>query len=139
MKVAIEFGIHAHESLALRIIEIDRVAAARRIEALLDEKELFLLERARRIDIAPDAQKHRAGIIRKALSEMVGQRRQIEFVCRGYRGHAGAAIPAFDWNTVDICLQNAIELVEDQLDFRGGNVLALPAERVADAIDEIEI
>src|SRR5207248_7589318 len=40
---------------------------------------------------------------------------------------------------IDVGFENAFELRERLFDFGGRHVLALPAERIADAIDEIEI
>src|SRR5690606_17469351 len=53
--------------------------------------------------------------------------------------HAGAAIGVRDLDTIDHGFRNAVVLVDDLLDFGGGNVLALPAEGIAQAVDELRM
>src|SRR5437764_14904148 len=70
---------------------------------------------------------------------MVAQRREIEVVLRDNGSHAGAPIVSLDRNTIDVRFQNAVEPTERELHLGSGDVLAFPAERVADTVDEIEI
>src|SRR5437588_11111200 len=60
-------------------------------------------------------------------------------VLRHDRSHAGAPIAAGNLHAIDGRLPHAGKSRDGLGDFSGRDVLALPAERVADAIDEIEI
>src|SRR6516162_3231938 len=135
----IELGVDAHEGLALRIVEVDRIGGEGRIEAFFQQVDLLLLEGGGDVVVFTDAQEYRPGIFGQLLREMVAQRRQVEVVLGDDRGHAGAAVTAGNLNAVDVGLQNAVELPDHLLDLGGRDVLAFPAESVADAIDEIEV
>ena len=54
-------------------------------------------------------------------------------------GHAGLAVGARNRHAVDVGLLDARKRAERHRHLGGRDVLALPAERVADAVDEIEI
>ena len=56
-----------------------------------------------------------------------------------HRGHAGPAVVPGHFDAVDIGLPHVVELSDRFLDLGGRDVLALPSEGVADAVDEIEI
>src|SRR5947209_18201047 len=60
-------------------------------------------------------------------------------VLRHDRSHAGAPVAAGNLHAVDGRLQHAGKSRDGLGDFGGRDVLALPAKRIADAIDEIEI
>src|SRR5262249_56545064 len=71
--------------------------------------------------------------------QMVAKRVQVEMLLGDDRSHAGAAVTAGNLDAVDVGLQRIGELADGFLDFGGGDVLALPAEGVADAVDEKEV
>src|SRR6185437_9154123 len=63
---------------------------------------------------------------------------QLEAWCDHQRGHAGAALVAGHLDAVHHGLAHVGAALQRCGDFGGGNVLALPTEGVADAIDEVE-
>src|SRR5262249_35062960 len=67
------------------------------------------------------------------------QVRKIQILIADDRRHAGAALVTRHLHAVDIGLMNAGECADRLGDFRGRDVLTLPAEGIADAVDEIEI
>ena len=124
----------------LRIVEVDRIGGRGRIEALLHQIELALLERAGHLDLAAACAGTAAAHIRAGCAQRCA--------CRPARSQSPsqtiAAMPARPSrpgtrDAVDVGVADAGERV-DRLGHLGGrDVLALPAEGVADAIDEIEI
>ena len=70
---------------------------------------------------------------------MLAQRRKVDVAVGDERRHAGAAVPARDGDAVDVGFGNAGKCGDRLGHFRSRDVLALPAEGVADAIDEIKI
>src|SRR6516225_6470865 len=135
----VEVVIHAHEGLALRIVEIDRIGSADGIESFLHQVNLLLLEGRGDIDVMADAQKYRTRIIRQSLGEVIAQGCQVEIVLGDNGRHAGAPIPSIDRDAVDVGFQDAVKPAERELDFGGRHILALPAERVADTVYEVEV
>src|SRR5437870_102106 len=69
---------------------------------------------------------------------MPGQSGAVE-MSAAERSHAGTAIGAHDLHAVDASLLDSFETIQRCLDFRRRHVLALPAERVADAVDELDV
>src|SRR6516225_2166768 len=135
----VEVVIHAHEGLALRIVEIDRIGSADGIESFLHQVNLLLLEGRGDIDVMADAQKYRTRIIRQSLGEVIAQGCQVEIVLGDNGRHAGSPIPSIDRDAVDVGFQDAVKPAERELDFGGRHILALPAERVADTVYEVEV
>src|SRR6516225_1591036 len=70
---------------------------------------------------------------------MLAQRGKVEIVPCDHGGHSSAPIAAIDGDSVDVGFQYAIEATKRELDLGGRHILSLPAECVADAINEIEI
>ena len=135
----VERRVEPHEGLRGGIVEIDRIADGVRIEALLHQIDLLLLEGRGHVDVLAEAQEHRPRIVRQPLGEVVAERRQVEVVGDDDRRHAGAAVAARHVDAVDIGVLHAVEGADRFRDLGGRDVLALPAEGVADAVDEIEI
>ncbi len=69
---------------------------------------------------------------------MRAQRGEIERALDDQRRHAGRTFGAGDRDAVHRRLDDAGERCKHRSDFRGGHVLAFPAEGVADTVDEIE-
>ena len=69
----IEFGVDAHEGLALRIVEVDRIGGEGRIEAFLQQVDLLLLESSGDVVVFADAQEYRPRIFGQLLREIVAQ------------------------------------------------------------------
>src|SRR5262245_7741020 len=70
---------------------------------------------------------------------MIAEGGEVEIALGDDRGHASAAIAPGHGDAVDIGLKRAVELTDNFLDFGGRHILTLPAEGVADAVNEIEI
>src|SRR5580704_9659191 len=70
---------------------------------------------------------------------MLAQSRQIQRAIDDERHHAGCALGAGNGNAVNGRFGDAGERGERRGNFAARDILALPAKRIADAIDEIEI
>src|SRR5687767_7357514 len=70
---------------------------------------------------------------------MTGEAGKIEFVIHYQGGHAGPSLRAGHAHAIDVRLLDAGENGQRLRNLGGGDVLPLPAEGVADAIDEIEV
>src|SRR5262249_17557518 len=66
-------------------------------------------------------------------------RRQVKMLLGDDRRHAGATVTARNLDAVDVGMQRVGELADGFLDLSSGDVLALPTEGVADAVDEKEV
>src|SRR5512132_2929423 len=119
-----------------RVVEIDRVIARCGVESLFHEIDLLLLKGGGDVDLVAQADEDRSGIVGQPLDQMATKRRQVEMLLGNYRRHTGAAVTAGNLDAVDVGLQRVGELGDSFLDLGGGDVLAFPAESVADAVDE---
>src|SRR5690606_38415735 len=126
-------------ALLVWIIEIKHVFDLRRIEAVAHEIDLPKLERACRFDRRRDAEKYRARVAGQFALEIVTQAFEFEIFTRRDRGHASAAIDIVDLDAIDVGFIDAGIARDHFGHLCRRNVFALPAERVADAIDEIRI
>src|SRR5262249_21183350 len=90
----IELGVGAHEGLALRIVEVDRIGGEGRIEAFFQQVDLLLLEGSGDVVVFADAQEYRPRIFGQLLREMVAQRRQVQVVLGDDSDHTGTDVPA---------------------------------------------
>src|SRR3984893_3082329 len=120
-------------------MEEDRVGRRRWIKTVAHQVDLLLLEGAGDIELVADAQEQRGGVIRQLPSEMLAKRFQVDIAVDDEGRHAGAAIRSRDADAVDTGFGNARKCGDRFGNFRGRDILAFPAEGVADAIDEIEI
>src|SRR5215471_18654287 len=134
-----ERGRKSYISPAGAFAHIDRITDRARIEALLLQLHFALLEGAGRGDLALKPQENGTRIRRQILFEIARQHLKIEISSRHQRRHAGLALAARHLDTVDVRLFHARKNRERFGDFRGGDVLSLPAEGVAGAVHEIEI
>src|SRR5436305_1591578 len=116
----------------------DQDREGERVETLAGKLALLLLERLGRIELTRDADEDRAGVSRQALCEMRRQCRDFKPLVHDDRAHAGAAIGAGDADAVGCGVDHAGEIAHGVVDLGGRDVLALPAEGIADAIDEME-
>src|SRR5262249_20754330 len=135
----IQRRINTYESLALRIVQVDRIGGPAGIETVLHQVDLLLLEGPRHVIVFAYAQEHRPRIFGQVLRDMIAQRGQVEIVLGDDGGHAGATVAARNLHAVDIGLQNAVESTYCLLHLGGRDVLPFPTESIADAVDEIEI
>ncbi len=95
-----------------------------------------MLEGAGDFDFALQAQEDRARIGGQVLRQVLLELRKVERAFGDERGHAGAAVGAGHLHAVDIRFLDAREDGDRLGHFARRDVLALPAERVADAVDE---
>src|SRR5713226_2579294 len=70
---------------------------------------------------------------------MASKSRKIQFALEHESSHAGAALCSRNGNPVDVGLGDGRKRGDRLRHFRGRHVLTLPAERVAEAVDEIKI
>ncbi len=70
---------------------------------------------------------------------MLAEFRQVQFIFSNQRSHTGAALGRGDGYAVDIRVLNSGECADRFRNLARGNILALPAEGIADAVDKIEI
>src|SRR5690606_2729722 len=130
---------HGYIPRSARLVEKDRLFDSSRVEAVANQVDLAILERARRLHHRLHADEERARIAGQFAAGVVGRRPQ-GGACPGRdRRHAGAAVELVDLDAIDDGLVDP-RIARDHLrDFGRGDVFALPAEGVADTVDEIEI
>src|ERR1700761_364357 len=131
-------GIQLLKILRLRLPEEQRIAHPTRIESCADQILLFLLEGFRRIQRRADADEDRTGIGRQTPREMIAQYREIKTGAGDNSRHSGAAIGTRNCNAIGCGVDDAWTLQDRLVHLRRRNVLALPAESVADPIDEMK-
>src|SRR6185312_4312964 len=124
-------------ALASRGMEIERVTRALGIVALRGELLLAQLEGARDFESGHDPQKYGAGILRQFFAQLAPQSREVEFRAHDQRGHSRAALGARHGDPVHRDVEDIAAPGECRGNLRGRDVLTLPAERVADPIDEV--
>src|SRR5216117_393493 len=125
-------GVVAHE---------ERVGNARRVVALGGQRELPLLQGTGHVHLAHQADEGGAGVGRQVPLGVRVERRAVEAGALGQDegGHAGAAVLARHRHAVHVRLRHPGGAGEQVGDLLRGDVLALPAEGVADAIDEVVV
>ena len=109
----------------------------RGVEPLFDEIVPLVLERRGGFDLSPHAQEHRARIDREARAGARASAARSTLACDAEQSHAGAALGAGDRDAIDHRLDDAGAGAERSATSSGRDILALPAEGVADAVDEI--
>src|SRR6185312_15389728 len=124
-------------ALASRSMEIERVTRALGIVALRGELLLAQLEGAGDFECGHDPQKYGAGILRQFFAQLAPQSREVEFRAYDQRGHSRAALGARHGDPVHRDVEDIAAPGECRGNLRGRDVLTLPAERVADPIDEV--
>src|SRR5439155_933610 len=119
----------------------ERVGDARGVVALGGEGELPLLQRAGHVHLGHQADEGGASVGRQVPLGARVQRRAVEARAPGeHEGrHARAAVLARHLHAVHVRLRDPGRSAEDVGDLLRGDVLALPAEGVADAIDEVVV
>ena len=121
--------------LSLAFEDVKRIFNALRVEALLDINAPLRFEGLRGVDLAGEAQEQRPGVSRQSF-EPPDERVEIELSVDLQQRHSRAPVGAGNRNPVDDRFRHAGTSAEDPRDFERGDVLALPAKCVADAIDE---
>src|SRR2546430_6645295 len=131
--------IEPNECAADRVIDIDGVADDGRVIALLGEAPCLWLERWRRLDLVTNTQEQGTGVVGQALDEVPPERDEVEARADHDRGHPGPPLRPGNGHAVDQRVGHAGARGDRFGDLRGRHILALPAERVTDTVDEVEI
>src|SRR5690606_32313725 len=122
-----------------RIADEQRVLHGVEVKALFLKLQPPLLERAGDVDLRQEAQKDGPRIIRQAPGDMACKAVRIERAFRDERRHSGAPVLTGNGDAVDDGILDARKLRKGIGDLDCRYILALPAERIADTVDEIEI
>src|ERR1700722_9631868 len=109
-----------------------------RVETRADQILLLLLEGFGVIQRRAQADKYRTGVGRQPAREMLAEFGEIEAVIGDDRGHSGAAIGALDHDAIGRGIDNTRAIQNRLVHLGGGDILAFPAEGVAEAVDEME-
>src|SRR5947199_1270268 len=119
----------------------ERIGDARRVVALGRERELALLERPGHVHLADEPHEGRASVAREVTLAVRVEGSSVETLplAEHDRRHAGAALRARDDDAVDARLAHARGGVQQVGDLLRGDVLALPPEGVAEAVDEVVV
>src|SRR5205809_5899938 len=133
--------VEPDERMAVRVVEVDGVVGAGRVVALADGLALGVLEGGRRVHRAPYAQGERARVVGQTAHEVGTEGSQVQpgAGVGDERGHTGPAVGPGKGHAIDVGFPDGGEGADRLRDLRGRDVLALPAERVADTVDEIEV
>src|SRR5260370_26716231 len=122
-----------------RIAQEQRVAHDRRIESLTDQLLLLLLEGLGGVERPAEPDEDGKRIDRKPAPQLYREDPEIETLVRHQSRHAGAAVGAGDGDPVGRGVENAGAIPDRVVHLAGRDVLALPAEGVADPVDEMEV
>src|SRR5438445_11287971 len=131
--------VESDERLTLGVVEVDDVVGGAGIEALALQMELRVLEGRRQLQRGPQAQEQRPRVGRQAAAQVASQRRQVQGPVGDEGGHAGPTVGAGDGHAVGGRLADTGKRAERLGDLGRRDVLALPAERLADAMDEVVV
>jgi hypothetical protein len=131
-------AVEPDKGLSLHVAEIDRIGGCCRIVALLREFVDFGLERAGALDVRPHAQEHRPRVGRQGVCKVPPQCGKVEWIICNDGGHAGGALGARHLDPVSDGFSDPRECRERIGHLGCGDVLAFPAEGVADPVDKIE-
>src|SRR2546426_1773626 len=109
------------------------------IVAFVRELLLLRLERRRQLELGTDTQEHWMRVRGKTVGEVTPQRGDVESRAHDDGGHPRAAVRPRDAHPIDDRVEDAGTRAQHLGDLGRRDVLALPAERVAEAIDEVEV
>src|SRR5882672_2993999 len=129
--------IQPHVAFQRGIVEIDRIARLRRIEALANELGLFPFEGWSDVHFFPESKEQGIGIRRQPLRDMTPQKIKIDCAVRDQSRHAGTPLGFWNRDAINGDISDSGERRNRLLDLERGDVLALPAETIADTIHEI--
>src|ERR1700722_9490332 len=133
----VERWIKPYIGLLRRIVKIDRVRRCLWIKALADEIGFLVLERSGDVDPVLETQEERQRIRRQPLRQTLAQVRQTQIAVADQHRHSGGAFGSGNGNAVNRRLDDAGTGHDCVGDFGGRDVLAFPAKRIADTVDEI--
>lgn len=99
-----------------------------------------MLEGSGNLHLGEDPDEERHGVAGELLEGVLGECGKVDLAPRedDDGGHAGAPVGAGDRDAIDVCLLDAREDRDGLGDLVRRHVLALPAERVTDAIGKVE-
>src|SRR5579864_6027971 len=120
------------------MIEIDGVRGEGRIVRLANEIRFRVLECPGHFHIISNAQEQRACEVWQARRQVLPKHWQVEVGLSDECCHPRPTVGGWDCHAVDIGFLDSRKGTDRLRNFGGRNVLALPAERIADAVDKIE-
>src|SRR5690348_17077533 len=109
-----------------------------RIETVANQLMFLLLEGFGGIERGANPYHHRTSIDRKPLRKTGREFTHVEIGIDHDRRHSGPAIGTGNFHTIGSCLGNAWAISNRFVYLRSRDVLALPAESIADPVDEVE-
>src|SRR6266702_2384835 len=122
-----------------RIAQEQRIAHHRRIKSLADQALLLLLESVGRVERPAQPDENWNRIARQPIRKVFSKYSEIETSVHHQGRHAGAAIGPGHGNSIGRGVENAGAVPYCVVHFASRDVLALPAEGVADAVDEVHV
>src|SRR3984893_4596510 len=121
------------------ISEEQPIVERSRIEALANQLLLFLLEGLGGVERRANADEHRVRVSRQAARETTSEILKIEAIVDHDCRHSGAAIGAGNHDAIGRGIDYTCDIPHRIAPSGGPHVRALPAEDIAEAIDEVEI
>src|SRR5438874_918093 len=134
-----EIRIERDEGIALGMTQIQGLPDDGWIVAFVREFLLLRLERRRELELGADAEEQWMRVSGKTVGEVTPERGDVEPRAHDDCGHPRAAVRPRDADAIDDRVEHAWTRTKHLGDLGRRYVLTLPAERVADAIDEVEI
>src|SRR5206468_2763054 len=134
-----EWFVEPNECLALSIVEIESVWDCDWVVAVANQNSLCVLVGGRHFQFAADAQEYGLRVIGQAIGEMRPEGGEIEPITGNDRRHARPPFGARNGDAVHVGFLDSGKRTDRCRYLGGGDVFALPSERIADAIDEIEV
>src|SRR6516225_7327609 len=138
LQARVQLSVERHIRPTCGIIDVERIAYTCGVVALERELLLAQLEGAGELERAHDAHEERPRIVGQAGGEGAPQLCEFEALRRDQRRHAGTALGPGHAHPVYGGVRHSGTCGDHLRDLGGGHVLTLPAEGVADAIDEVE-
>src|ERR1051326_5431207 len=99
---------------------------------------LLLFEGFGGVETRAYAQEQRTRIDRQSRRKVIGEHCEIESFTNDDPRHAGAGVMAGDLDAVGGGIDHALAFANGIVDLAGRDILALPAEGIADPVDEME-
>src|ERR1700692_1412879 len=129
-----EFAIGARR----RVPEEQRIRHQPRIESLAGQLLLLLLEGFGGVERGAKSDNDRVGIDRQPARQMICELGKIKTLIDHDRGHSGAAVGAGNSDAIGGGMDDARAVRNRLVHFRRRDILAFPAEGVADPVDKVE-
>src|SRR5262249_28679057 len=86
-----------------------------------------------------DSKKQRLSVSRQGFDQVISKCCKINTIAQHECGHTSTTVPSWDFNTVNIRFLDTGKSRDDLSNLGSGYVFTLPAEGIANAINEIEV